>query len=76
MLYYLNVFFLHSTFQTQFPMLLILKKGLNAAQYTCALLWEHTTEIIEWESVVQQAYAVVTAPSSKASYLGLVMPHV
>ena len=38
-----------------------------------ASLWGNTTEILELESIVQKAYAIVTAPISQASFLGLVM---
>ena len=71
-----NEFFLYCTFHTQFLRLLLLKKVAACSKYTRTLLWKNTTEIIVWESVVQTAYAIATAPCSQASFRGLVIPYV
>ena len=57
-------------YETQFRRLLVLIKGLHAAQYTFTLLWLSTSEIIVWERVVDHAYAAATGPCSLASYFG------
>jgi len=71
-----NELFLYYTYQTQFRRLLLLKKGLHAAQYTRTLLWMSTSEIIQWGRVFDHAYATATAPCSYTSYRGQEMLYV
>ena len=71
-----NALLLYYTYEIHFRRLLILKKGLHATQYKRTLLWMSTSQMIQWERVVDHGKATATAPCSFTSYFGQEMSYV